>query len=104
LERTNCPNCGGKLRPDVVLFGESLPDLALEKAEELSLSCKCFWVLGSSLRVSPANWFPSLAKRNGAFLCIVNAEDTPMDRFMDLIIRVNITNVLGEIDQLMHTK
>jgi len=94
LERTSCPNCGGKLRPDVVLFGESLPDLALEKAEELSLSCKCFLVLGSSLRVSPANWFPFLAKRNGAELFIVNMEPTPLDSLAERVIAEEINKVL----------
>jgi NAD-dependent deacetylase len=66
LERTDCPDCGGPLRPDVVLFGEYLPEDALQKAEELATSCGCFLVLGSSLEVSPANWYPSLAGRSGA--------------------------------------
>ena len=101
LERADCPECGGKLRPDVVLFGESLPNLALEKAEELSLSCGCFFVLGSSLRVSPANWFPSLAKRNGARLYIINNEPTPLDKLADGAIKVNINKVLNLVDRFL---
>jgi len=101
LERSDCPECGGKLRPDVVLFGESLPDLALEKAEELSLSCGCFLVLGSSLRVSPANWFPSLAKRNGARLYIVNNEPTPLDSLADGTTKVNINDALKLVDRFL---
>ncbi|HCD71277.1 MAG TPA: NAD-dependent protein deacylase, partial [Thermovirga lienii] len=99
LERTNCPNCGGKLRPDVVLFGESLPNLALEKAEELSLDCRCFLVLGSSLRVSPANWFPSLAKRNKAELFIVNMEPTPLDAIAEKVVAEEINKVLYFVNE-----
>jgi NAD-dependent deacetylase len=97
LERSDCPECGGKLRPDVVLFGESLPSLALEKAEKLSLSCGCFLVLGSSLRVSPANWFPSLAKRNGSMLYIINNEPTPLDNLAD---GVNRQDILRELEAI----
>jgi len=97
LERTSCPNCGGKLRPDVVLFGESLPNLALEKAEELSLDCRCFLVLGSSLRVSPANWFPSLAKRNKAELFVINHDHTQLNWKADYFFMADIIETLSTI-------
>jgi len=97
LERTDCPHCGWPLRPDVVLFGEYLPEEALEKAEELATSCGCFLVLGSSLEVSPANWYPSLAKRSGAELYIVNKTPTPLDSRADGVIHGDIIETLEEI-------
>jgi len=97
LERTDCPHCGNPLRPNVVLFGEYLPEDALEKAEELATSCGCFLVLGSSLEVSPANWYPSLAKRSGAELFIVNKMPTPIDSRADGVIHGDIIETLEEI-------
>jgi NAD-dependent deacetylase len=47
-------------------------------------------VLGSSLAVFPAASFPLLAKRNGARLAIVNRDETPQDRFADLVINSDI--------------
>jgi len=97
LEQTDCPECGGSLRPNVVLFGEYLPEEALEKAEELATSCGCFLVLGSSLEVSPANWYPSLAKQSGAELFIVNKTPTPIDSRADGVIHADIIETLEEI-------
>ena len=75
-----CRHCGGHLRPSVVLFGEMLPQKALEAADEISGRCRTFIVLGSSLVVSPANYFPQQAKMSGANLVIINREPTPLDR------------------------
>ena len=90
--------CGGLLRPSVVLFGESLPDEALEMAQFETDRAELFIVLGSSLQVSPANYYPSIAKRNGAKLVIVNMEDTPLDNRADLLItNCKIGEVLKEV-------
>ncbi|MHC1761694.1 MAG: Sir2 family NAD-dependent protein deacetylase [Negativicutes bacterium] len=51
-----CPECGGLLRPDVVLFGESLPEDAWKLSQEWSRKADLFVVIGSSLVVSPANY------------------------------------------------
>lgn len=79
--------CGGFLRPNVVLFGEALPREALQQAETWTEQAELFLVLGSSLAVSPANWFPQQAKEHGARLVIVNQEPTPLDAWADLVIR-----------------
>jgi NAD-dependent deacetylase len=84
------------LRPEVVLFGESLPQQAFEQAEQWTGQADLFLVLGSSLAVSPANWFPQQAKSNGARLVIVNHDPTPLDDMADLVIRdKSIGEVLG---------
>ncbi|QQE73174.1 NAD-dependent deacylase [Brevibacillus composti] len=79
--------CGGFLRPDVVLFGESLPEAAFEQAVAWTEPAELFLVLGSSLAVSPANWFPQQAKERGATLVIVNREPTMLDHLADLVIQ-----------------
>ena len=94
-EGTTC-ECGSFLRPEVVLFGESLPQQAFEEAEQWTGQADLFLVLGSSLAVSPANWFPRQAKSNGARLVIVNHDPTPLDDMADLVIRdKSIGEVLG---------
>lgn len=82
-----CPNCGGLLRPAVVLFGEMLPEEPFRMALEESNRADLFIVLGSSLSVSPANQFPLIAKENGARLVIVNEEPTDYDLYADKVIR-----------------
>lgn len=90
--------CGGKLRPGVVLFGEQLPRGALGAADRLSRQADLFLVLGSSLLVSPANFFPEQAQAAGAKLVIVNNEPTPLDGLADLIIREPIGEVLSAVE------
>lgn len=79
--------CGGFLRPSVVLFGESLDTEALSAAEREARKADLFLVLGSSLTVSPANQFPVMAKRNGARLVIVNRDPTPLDDLADAVVQ-----------------
>ena len=83
MERTPCVVCGGRLRPGVVLFGESLPTGALEASFDASEESDVFIVLGSSLNVSPANQMPGAAKRNGAYVAICNRDITIMDSLAD---------------------
>jgi len=98
-EGTVC-DCGGFLRPAVVLFGESLPESALTQAETMTAEADFFLVLGSSLQVSPANWFPQDAKARGAKLVIVNREPTQLDHLADLVIHgENIGDVLTKMDK-----
>ena len=97
LESLACPACGGALRPGVVLFGEALPETAMAEAETLAKSAPLFLVLGSSLLVSPANWYPERAKRAGARLVIVNNEPTPLDALADEVIRRPIGETLSAI-------
>lgn len=92
--------CGGFLRPAVVLFGEALPEAALAKASEWTEQADLFLVLGSSLVVSPANWFPQQAKAAGARLVIVNREPTPLDDLADLVIDdASIGTVLKMVEE-----
>ena len=92
--------CSGFLRPSVVLFGEMLPYDAVEQAEVETAKADLFIVLGSSLTVSPANFFPVEAKENGAKLVIVNMEETDYDDMADLVIHDRkIGEVLQQVDE-----
>lgn len=101
LKNPDCTECAGKLRPCVVLFGEMLPVEQLRRAQDLSYGCDLFIVLGSSLEVSPANWFPREAKTEGAILVIVNFQETPLDNIADLVIHDPIDKVLNELDSIL---
>jgi len=89
-------SCGGRLKPSVVFFGESLPKSALDEAVVASKNCDLFLVLGSSLVVYPAAQMPIIAKENNAFLVIINIDETPFDDVADLVIHDSASNVLSE--------
>jgi NAD-dependent deacetylase len=92
--------CGGFIRPSVVLFGESLPDGALDLAELEAQKADLFIVMGSSLTVSPANLFPMIAKRQGAKLVIINMDKTELDHEADLVVNgLKIGSLLEELSR-----
>lgn len=95
-------SCGGKLRPGVVLFGEMLPEEPLTLADRWSANCKTFIVLGSSLVVSPANYFPRQAKNCGAKLAIINNEPTAMDYMADLAVHEGIGQYLSKVEEYLN--
>jgi NAD-dependent deacetylase len=74
-----CPRCGGRLRPDVVWFGERLPEAALTTAQAAAASCDLFFSIGTSGMVEPAASLPLLALRRGAVVVVVNPEIKPSD-------------------------
>ena len=89
--------CGNILRPDVVWFGESLPQDVWEKAIVHASSCDVMIIAGTSLVVSPANTLPIFAKENDATLIEVNPEETIMSKDMDLTIRDTSANVMPNL-------
>jgi NAD-dependent deacetylase len=90
----DCPACGGFIKTATVSFGQAMPDEAMQRAQDLSLSCDLFLAIGSSLQVWPAAGFPLMAKRNGAQLVIINREPTEFDEIADLVVRQDIGTVL----------
>jgi NAD-dependent deacetylase len=88
-------NCGGYIKTATVSFGQAMPPVAMQRAEELTKSCNLFLAVGSSLVVWPAAGFPLMAKRNGAALVIVNREPTEFDDLADLVVRNDIGDALG---------
>jgi NAD-dependent deacetylase len=90
----DCRRCGGVVKSATISFGQAMPDEPMRRAQELTLACDLFLVIGSSLVVYPAAGFPLAAKNNGAALVIVNREPTELDAFADLVINAEIGDVL----------
>ncbi len=89
-----CPNCGAPLRPDVVWFGEMLPEGAMETASEVVRSCDVFLSIGTSSLVYPAASLPYEAGAAEATVIEVNSEDTPLTPQADYALRGRAGEVL----------
>jgi NAD-dependent deacetylase len=75
-----CPSCGRILKPDVVMFGELLPEAAIGRALQLAATAGLLLVVGSSLEVYPVAGLPLETLGGGGSLAIVNRGSTPFDR------------------------
>jgi len=89
--------CGSMLRPDVVWFGEPLPQNIWQSAIKEASICDVMIIVGTSLVVSPANTLPVYAKQNGAILIEVNPEKTVMSNDMALSIQATSVGVLPKM-------
>lgn len=74
-----CRECGGHVRPDVVLFGELLPERALAEAEELCANADLLLCVGSSLEVHPVAALPAATLARGGRVALVTKGPTPYD-------------------------
>ena len=71
--------CGHPLKPDVVLFGEYLPQAAMERAEQLAAGADLMLCIGSSLEVYPVAQLPSVTLASGGRIAILTQGHTPLD-------------------------
>lgn len=102
-EISNLPplcKCGNVLRPDVVWFGETLPQDVWQNAIVFASQCDLMIVIGTSLVVSPANTLPIYAKQNNSILIEINPENTDMSTDMDLVIKNTSAVALPEFVSL----
>jgi NAD-dependent deacetylase len=74
----HCEHCGGMLRPDVVWFGELLPQGSFQKAVEAAQRCDLFLCVGTSGIVHPAASIPRIARETGACVVEINPEYTDL--------------------------
>jgi NAD-dependent deacetylase len=74
-----CPRCGAILKPDVVMFGELMPEVEIERAFELARRAELLLVVGSSLEVWPVAGLPQETLDAGGALALVNRGSTPYD-------------------------
>lgn len=74
-----CTGCLGKVKPDVVLFGEMLPLAEIERARELAEGAELMICIGSSLEVFPAAGLPELTLASGGAVAIVTIGPTAYD-------------------------
>ncbi len=80
-------HCGSLIRPDVVWFGEMLPETGIEEAYEALDHCDAILVVGTSGTVHPAAGFSSVAKEHGASIVEVNPEETPLSPMCEVSLR-----------------
>ncbi len=92
-----CRTCGGILKSATISFGQNLVAEDLERASNAASSCDLFMAVGTSLGVYPAAYLPQYALQNGARLVILNAQETPYDRYASAILRGQIGEVLPAI-------
>jgi len=72
-------DCGEALKPDVVLFGEYLPEAALMRAQELAATADLMLCVGSSLEVYPVSELPAITIAAGGRIAIITQGETPYD-------------------------
>ncbi len=103
-----CDACRGILKPDVVLFGEALPQHTLLRASQEAQACDLLIVIGSSLVVYPAAYMPLYAKRSGASIVIINNEPTEQDDIADVLINApageTMTKIITKLKEIMKHK
>ncbi|MEM4781969.1 MAG: Sir2 family NAD-dependent protein deacetylase [Halalkalicoccus sp.] len=93
-----CPprcDCGGLFKPDVVLFGEALPEAILAESQRLARESDVFLACGSSLTVEPA---ASLPRATRGLLAICNFDPTPHDERAAVVLREDVTDVLPALE------
>ena len=74
-----CTACVSPLKPDVVLFGELLPEQAMRRSHSLAAEADLMIAIGSSLEVYPVAALPGLTLDNGGRLVLVTQGPTPYD-------------------------
>jgi NAD-dependent deacetylase len=94
--------CGGKIRPDVVWFGESLPLEPLQQAFLEARSCDLMFCVGTSSQIYPAAQLPFEAKTRGAYVIEINPEPTPFTPQADLSVRDQAGSALPKLYEEIH--
>jgi NAD-dependent protein deacetylase/lipoamidase len=97
-ERVPRCECGRALKPDVVLFGEYLPEAALARASELAASADVLLCVGSSLEVYPVAQLPQITLASGGAVAIVTKGSTPYDE--DAAVRLT-GDVVAELEAVV---
>jgi NAD-dependent deacetylase len=98
-----CPHCGGTLKPDVILFGEQLPEKSWQQAQAACRACDLMLVAGSSLEVLPVARLPMLALDRGAHVIIINQAPTYLNVRADVAILDDVASVIPAIaEQVLH--
>lgn len=96
-----CAACGAVLKPDVVFFGEMLPQAAIDSAYELARAAALMLVVGSALEVYPVADLPLETLRAGGSLAIVNRGETALDDKAELRIEGSAGEILRRlVDEL----
>jgi NAD-dependent deacetylase len=96
-EIPRCPKCAQVLKPDVILFGEQLPQAAWFMAQREARACDLMVVAGSSLEVLPVAGLPMQALDRGAHLIVINNMPTYINVRADVVILDDVATILPAI-------
>ena len=92
-----CEACGGLVRPDVVWFGEMLPEEALAEATQAAALADVYLTVGTSAVVYPAAGLPQIARQSGAYVAEVNPEPSEIAWRLDEQVRGAAGAVLPDL-------
>lgn len=92
-----CEKCEGIVKTATISFGQAMPEIQMARAQDETMRCDLFMVLGSSLVVYPAAGFPRVAKRRGARLVILNRDPTDQDDDADLVLHSEIGPTMSHV-------
>ena len=92
-----CEKCEGIVKTATISFGQAMPEIQMARAQDETMRCDLFIVLGSSLVVYPAAGFPRIAKRRGARLVILNRDPTDQDGDADLVVHGEIGPTMSHV-------
>ena len=90
-----CDKCGGTIKPNVVLYEESLDEDTISRSISAIMTCDLLIIVGTSLRVYPAAGFIRYFK--GRYLVVINKDATSYDSMCDLVFNEDIVNVIKNI-------
>ncbi len=90
-----CDECGGIIKPDVVLYEEGLDDRTVRGAVNAIAGADVLIIAGTSLTVYPAAGM--VRYFSGSDLVLINRDPTPMDRAADLVLHDKVGEVLSQI-------
>ncbi len=97
--------CGRILKPDIVFFGEPIPQDAMAQSFQMASKADVLLVIGTSAVVSPANTIPSIAKQNGAKIIEINKESTWLtDSVTDIFLQGSAGKIISELVDIIKNK
>ncbi|QOJ28232.1 MAG: NAD-dependent deacylase [Ignavibacteriales bacterium] len=97
IEGTPRCTCGGLIRPDVVWFGENLPEGVFERAEDEVISSDILFSVGTSSIVYPAASLPHTAIKRGVYVVEINPVETEFTEYADLFLKGKAGEILPQI-------
>ena len=97
-------DCGGLIRPDVVWFGENLPEEEIDNSVHAAENADVYFSIGTSGNVYPAAGLPGIAKRHGAFTIEINIERTLISSEFDEVLLGKSGEILYEIVKLLEKR
>lgn len=100
-DELTCPSCSGSMRPNVVWFGEDLPEEVFAAAEEAARTCDVMLVIGTSADVWPAAGLPYTAKLAGAQIVEINPNATSLTPHVHHVLNGTSAVILPQILEAM---